>query len=168
MKEFTALTILVALILILGSFELTHAEIIPPYGEGQIGLHAAVLCEKLSLREKPDFSSKVVQTLEYGTLILVTEQKDGWARCVLSDAEDSNWGWVNAEYIVVDPTWYRTEEKTPVYAWNDTSAPKVALLDANTELFDSDTFLPILKSEGEWLLVSLRGAVGWIQNNTAD
>ena len=140
-----------------------HAEVIPPYGEGQIGLHAAVLCEELSLREAPDFSSRVVQTLKYGDFIIVTEQGGGWARCVLGDAEDAAAGWVNADYIVVDPAWYRTEKKTPVYAWNSTSAPKVALLGVNTELFDSDTFLPILKNEGEWLLVSLRGAVGWIQ-----
>lgn len=43
-----------------------------------------------------------------------------------------------------------------VYAWNDTAAPKVALLDKNTRL-------PILKEEGGWYLVSLRSAVGWIQ-----
>ena len=65
-------------------------------------------------------------------------------------------GWVNAEYIAIDPSWYRTEEATPVYAWNDESAPKVALLDANTTL-------PILKEEGDWLIVSLRGATGWIR-----
>ena len=34
-------------------------------------------------------------------------------------------------------------------------APKVALL-------DKDTLLPILKDDGEWLVVSLRGATGWI------
>ena len=45
---------------------------------------------------------------------------------------------------------------------HSTSAPRVALLDANTELFDPNTFLPVLKDEGDWLLVSLRGAVGWI------
>ncbi len=168
MKKFKRLTILVALILALASAGLAHAEIIPPFGEGQIGLHGAILCEELSLREKPGSSSKVVKTLRYGDFILVTEQKNGWAHCVLGDAEDSPSGWVNAEYIIVDPSWYRTEKKTPVYAWNDTSAPKVALLNANTELFDSKTFLPILKIDGEWIIVSLRGAVGWIHKNAAD
>ena len=153
------LTILTVLTFMLG---VAQAEVIPPYGEGQIGLHAAILCEELSLREAPGSSSSVAKTLKYGTFILVTEQRDGWARCVLGDAEDSGYGWVNAEYIVVDPAWYRTEEKTPVYAWNDASAPKVALLDVNTEPFDPDTFLPVLKDEGDWLLVSLRGAAGWI------
>ena len=45
-------------------------------------------------------------------------------------------------------------------------SPKVALLEANTEPFDLDTFLPVLQDEGEWLLVSLRGAVGWIQKRS--
>ena len=149
MKKYSLLTVLTALIMMLESVTLAHAEVIPPYGEGQIGLHAAVLCAELSLREAPDASSRTVQTLKYGDFILVTEVLDGWARCVLGDTEDAAAGWVNADYIVVDPAWYRTEERTPVYAWNDTSAPKVALLDANTELFDPDTFLPILKDEGE-------------------
>ena len=52
--------------------------------------------------------------------------------------------------------WYVTETETPVYAWNDPSAPKVALLDKNAKL-------PILKEEDEWYIVSLRGATGWIQ-----
>lgn len=162
MKKNAWLTILTALILMLGCFGTVHAEILPPFGEGQIGLQAAVLCDSLTVREEPDTSSKAVQTLRYRDLIIVTEQTDGWAHCFLGDAEDSASGWVNADYITIDPAWYRTETKTPVYAWNDTSAPKVALLDANTEFLDPDTFLPILKDEGEWLIVSLRGAVGWI------
>ena len=162
MKKNTCLTILMALILMIVSIAVAHAEVIPPYGEGQIGLHAAILCGELSLREAPGASSRVVKTLKYGDFIIVTEQRNGWARCVLSDEENAEAGWVNADYIVVDPAWYRTEAKTPVYAWNDTSAPRVALLNANTELFDPDTFLPVLKEDGAWLLVSLRGAVGWI------
>ncbi len=162
MKKYAWLTILTALILALGTIGVVHAEIIPPHGEGQIGLQAAVLCEKLTLREEPKNSGKAIQTLEYRDLIIVTEQKDGWARCVLGDSEDAKSGWVNADYIVIDPAWYRTEKKTPVYAWNDTSAPKVALLDANKEFLDEKTYLPILKQEGDWIVVSLRGAAGWI------
>ena len=162
MKKQTLLPILTALMIMLLSVPLAHAEVIPPYGEGQIGVHGAILCAELTLREAPGSSSRVVQTLKYGDFIIVTEQRDGWARCVLSDEENAPSGWVDANYIVVDPAWYRTEKQTSVYAWNDTSAPRIALLDANTELFDPNTFLPVLKDEGDWLLVSLRGAVGWI------
>ena len=155
MKRYPWLTILAATILALGCVGAAHAEILPPYGEGQIGLQAVILCEALSLREMPSASSKAVQTLQYGDFIIVTQQSDGWARCVLGDSEDAPSGWVNADYIAVDPAWYRTDATTPVYAWNDTAAPKVALLDENITL-------AILKEEGEWLIVSLRGAAGWI------
>ena len=30
-------------------------------------------------------------------------------------------------------------------------------------LLDADTTRPILKEEGDWLIISLRGAVGWVQ-----
>ena len=156
MKKIVFLTILAALILALGCVGVVHAEIIPPHGEGQIGLQAVVLCETLTVRQDPNASSRVVETLRYKDLPIVVDQSDGWAYCVLDDSEDAASGWVNADYIAVDPAWYRTEKKTTVYAWDEAAAPKVALLDANTTL-------PNLKDEGDWLVVSLRGAVGWIR-----
>ena len=153
MKKFALLTVLILMIASIGS---AHAEIIPRYGEGQIGLTAVVLCEELTVRQGSTTEAPVVTKVGYGSRIIVDRQADGWAHCFLGDSEDSDSGWVNADYIAIDPDWYRTEGKTPVYAWNDTLAPKVALLDANT-------ILPILSDEGAWLIVSLRGAVGWIQ-----
>ena len=156
MKKFRWLTILMVLVLMIGCIGVAHAEIIPARGEGQIGLQAVVLCDELTVREKSSSSAKTVKTLEYGSLPIVTEVSDGWAHVVLGDSEDALDGWVNADYIAIDPAWYRTEKKTTVYAWNSTSALKVALL-------SKDTNLPILKDEGDWLIVSLRGAVGWIK-----
>ncbi|MBQ8109774.1 MAG: hypothetical protein IJ124_06440 [Clostridia bacterium] len=156
MKKMTWLSVLMVLVLVLGSAAAAHAEIIPPYGEGQIGLQAVVLCEELTMRKSSDAASGVVRKLKYGDFVLVDRQIDGWAHCFDSDSEDSLEGWVNSDYIIVDPARYVTDAKTPVYAWDDTLAPKVALLDANTTL-------PILKDEGAWLIVSLRGAVGWIR-----
>lgn len=156
MKKYVCLTVLTVLVLMIGSIGSVQAEIIPPHGEGQIGLQAVVLCEQLTLREEPSASSDKVRTLEYGDLPIVIEQSNGWAYCALGDSEDSPVGWLNADYLAIDPAWYRTEGKTPVYAWDDTLAPKVALLDENTTL-------PILSDEGAWLIVSLRGAVGWVQ-----
>ena len=156
MKKYAWLTILTVLALMLGMIGTVHAQIIPPHGEGQIGLQAVVLCESLTLRREPDASSKKVTSLEYGSLPIVIRQSGGWAYCAVSDSEDSLTGWVNADYLAIDPAWYRTDERTPVYAWDSTTANKVALLSANTSL-------PILKNEGSWLLVSLRGAAGWIR-----
>ena len=155
MKRHTQLAILIALLLALGCLGAAQAEIIPPYGMGQIGLSARVLCESLTVRSEPSASARAVETLRYGELAIVMEQRDGWAYCALGDTEDSVKGWINADYLAIDPARLRMESKTPVYAWNDTAAPKVALLDQGTEL-------PILKDDGEWLCVSLRGATGWI------
>ena len=85
------------------------------------------------------------------------KQKDGFAQIFLSDAVDAEpAGWVNAEYIAINPSSFRTDSKTAVYAWNSTSAPKVALLNKGKTL-------PILKECGDWLIVSLRGAVGCVR-----
>ena len=163
MKRFR-FTIFALVILVLGSMTAVHAEIIPPYSPGQqIGYPAVVLCEELTLREKPSSSSKAIQTLVYGDQPIVVgadqptgaTKENGFVYCVLGDSEDSPCGWINADYIVINPAWYVTEKNTTVYAWNDTAAPKVALLDKNIRL-------PILKEEDDWCLVSLRGAAGWI------
>ena len=156
MKKTVWLSILLVMTLIFCTVGAASAELIAPRGEGQIGLQAVVLCEKLTLREKASTSAKAIKTIPYGSTIIVTEQTNGWARCVLGDSENSPSGWVNADYIAVDPFWYRSSDKTTVYAWNSTSAPKIALLDKNTTL-------PVLKVEGDWIIVSLRGAVGWVR-----
>jgi len=164
MKKYGWLMIMMALMVMLGSIGVVHAEVIPPYGPGQqIGYPAVVLCEKLTLREKASASSKAMHSLNYGDQPIVInadlpagpEEENGFVYCTLGDSEDSPCGWIDSDYIVINPAWYVTEQKTAVYAWDDTAAPKVALL-------EKDARLPILKEEGDWYLVSLRGAVGWI------
>ena len=162
MKKHALLPALTALALLIGSAGTAHAQIIPHYGPGQIGYHGAVLCEELTLRQEPNASSKAVKTIKYGDFLGVFQVVDGWAECYFSDDVNGGpEGWVNADYIVVDPDWYKTDEQTPVYAWNETTALRVALL-------DKDVTLPILKDEGDWLIVSLRGATGWIHKTAAD
>ena len=165
MKKFGWLTILTALVVMLGSFGGACAEVIPPLGPGQqIGYPAVVLCEELTLREAPSASSKAVETLNYGDLPIVVgadlpagpQEENGFVYCTLGDSEDAPCGWINSDFIAINPAWYVAGQKTPVYCWNDTEAPKAALLDDGTRL-------PILKEEGDWILVSLRGAAGWIQ-----
>jgi len=164
MKKHCWLINLLSLIVLVGCIGAAHAEVIPPYGPGQqIGYPAVVLCETLTLREKPSTSAKAIRTLKFGDLPIVInadlptgpEVENGFVYCTLDDSEDSPCGWIDSDYIVINPAWYVTEQKTRVYAWNDSAAPKVALL-------EKDTRLPILKEDGDWYLVSLRGAVGWI------
>ena len=164
MKKTGWLTILTVLILALGCVGAAYAEIIPPCEPGQqIGYPAVVLCENLTLREGPSSSAKAVQTLHYGNLPIVVgadlpagpQEENGFVYCTLGDSEDSPCGWLNADYLLINPSWYVTEKETAVYAWNDTAALKVALLEKGTRL-------PIVMEEENWYLVSLRGAVGWI------
>ena len=157
MKKFAAVLMLLTL-----AVSVCHAEIIPPYGEGQIGLTSVVLCEELTIREGPGASCKAVETLPYGAHPIVMKVENGWAYIALGDGvDDVPPGWVNTDYLAIDPAWYRTVGTTAVYAWNDVNAPKVALL-------DKDTVLPILKDDGDWLVVSLRGASGWIRKTASD
>ena len=155
MKKYAWLTILLVMSLLLGSIGFAHASIIPPRGEGQIGIGAIVVCEETAMYETDDTSSKVVLTLGFGDHIIVVEQAGEWARCVRSDSEDAPHGWVSAENLMIDPAFYMTEGKTPVYAWNDTAAPKEAWL-------DEYTLLSVLKIDGDWIVVPLNGATGWI------
>ena len=162
MRKRIWLAVLLSVILSCAGTARIRAEILPAQGEGQIGYQAVVLCESLTVRQERSASSKAVETLHYGDTFAVQDNWDGWASCFTSDDVDAGQtGWVNSDYIIVNPTWYRTDDTTPVYAWNDTMAPKVALL-------SKGTMLPILKDEGEWLIVSLRGATGWIYKSASD
>ena len=162
MRKCIWLAVLLLVILPFAGIARIRAEILPAQGEGQIGYQAVVLCESLTVRQERSAGSKAVETLHYGDTFAVQDRWDGWASCFTSDDVDAGQtGWVNSDYIIVNPTWYRTDDTTPVYAWNDTMAPKVALL-------SKGTMLPILKDEGEWLIVSLRGATGWIYKSASD
>ena len=134
-----------------------NAAILPPQGPGQIGLSSVVLCDSLSAHKDPGFDSPSVETLHYGDRIIVMDTENGWAKTALSDDVDGVPVWVKADFIAIDPSYYRTEGETAVYAWNDTGAKKVAVL-------DEGTVLPILRDDGDWIVVSLRGAAGWINN----
>ena len=156
MKKKISVILIMSAAMIFGS-AVCFASITPPQGPGQIGFSSVVLCDSLSLHSDPGFDSPATQTLHYGDRIIVMDTANGWAHVTLGDSEDSPMGYVNEDFIAVDPAWYRTEGDTVVYAWNDTSAPKVALLDEGTTL-------PILRDDGDWIIVSLRGAAGWINN----
>ena len=163
MKRKAGLTILMSLVVLFESIGNVQAKIIPPYGEGQSGLEAVVLCQSLTVRQEASASSRALQTLPYGRRFSVISRSGKWAKCILSDdVNASPAGWVNGEFIVTDPAWYRTEGQTVAYAWNDMQkAPKLALLENNT-------LLPIVKDEGDWVIVSLRGGAGWIHKTASD
>ena len=127
---------------------------------------AVILCQSLSVfDERGDQGGKKVDTRNYtGTDIPVIESWDGWAKIYYADGTKT--GWVRSEYLLFDPAWYVCDESTPVYAYPDSMAPRVGLLNKGdkqpiiTEYEDG--------SVNGWVCVSLRGAAGWIRKTPAD
>ena len=128
---------------------------------------AVVLCESLTvLDERGDQGGKPVEVKLYsGKTIPVIESWDGYAKIYYSDGNKT--GWIRNEYLMMNPAWYVCDEAVAVYAYPDTMAPRVALLEKGTEL-------PILTEydDGEsmngWVCVSLRAAAGWIRKTPKD
>ena len=147
------------------------ADIIPPAGvdeayqsfSGISALRAYVLCDSLTVRADRSQSAKAVHTLRYGDSFLTWESWDGWCNCYYSDGREV--GWVRSDYVIVNPAMYATTGETAVYAYPDTMAPRVALLDPGEKL-------PILHEmqadSHDWCVVSLRGASGWIKKQPED
>ena len=149
MKKLIAGIVMLALI-----FTCAAAEVIPPVGMGQIGYQAVVLCQSLTVRAERDTSAKAVATLHAGDMFATTCVVDGWRDCFRSE-EGGRTGWVRAEYVVCNPSWYVAEQATPVYAWGEENDCRVGLLDPGERY-------PILKTDEGWLVIGLRGASGWI------
>ncbi len=169
MKKF--LLMLTALLLLVST---ASATILPPDGvdedykawTGIDATPAVVLCESLSVLDaRGDQGGKKISTLSYtGTTRPVLESWDGWAKIQYSDGREP--GWVRSDYLLFDPAWYVCDEDVQVYAYPDTMAPRVALLDEGTKL-------PIIteykdETVNGWVCVSLRGAAGWIRKNPND
>ena len=154
MKKKTTFSVMMLAATVLGC-GVCSAAVIPAEGPGQIGYSSVVLCDGLTLHDAPTADSAVTEILKSNDRIIVMDVENNWAQVVLGDSEDSLSGWVDISYLAVDPAWYLTEEDTPIYAWDDTSAPKVAVV-------EDETYLPILKDNGDWLIVSVKGASGWV------
>ncbi len=170
MKRFSALVL--AMLLLINA---ASATILPATGVDEDFLAwtgisctpAVVLCESLTvLDERGDQGGKPVEVKLYsGKTIPVIESWDGYAKIYYSDGNKT--GWVRNEYLMMNPAWYVCDEAVAVYAYPDTMAPRVALLEKGTEL-------PILTEydDGEsmngWVCVSLRAAAGWIRKTPQD
>ncbi len=148
-----AMTLLLALALACLS-GVSAAEILPPRGMGQVGFQAVVLCRDLTVRESRSASSKAVAVLHAGNLFITQGAVDGWCDCFLSE-DGGRTGWIKADYVAVDPAWYKAEKSTPVYPWDAEGDIRVGLLEAGEEY-------PVLMARDEWVVIGLRGASGWI------
>lgn len=135
-------------------------EITRPIGPGQFGYDAVVISKTVSIRPTQNANAKAVTKLNFGDHLAVMSLGNGWCEVYLSET-DGMTGYVLEDYIVIDPAYITTEESTPVYAWQATNAKRVGLLGRG------ETY-PIIRMEGNWLLISLRGAAGWILRPSGD
>ena len=135
-------------------------EISRPIGPGQYGYDAVVISKNISVRPTQNANDKAVTRLNYGDHLAVMSLGNGWCECYLSETDGLS-GYVLEDYILIDPAYITTEEPTPVYAWQAQNAKRVGLL-ARGETY------PIIRMEGNWLLISLRGAAGWIVRPNGD
>jgi len=135
-------------------------EVTHPMGPGQLGFDAVVISKNVSVRPTQNANAKAVSKLNYGDHLAVMSLGNGWCECYLSETEGLS-GYVLEDYILIDPAYVTTEDPTPVYAWQAQNAKRVGLLGRG------ETY-PIIRMEGNWFLISLRGAAGWILRPNGD
>ena len=135
-------------------------EITRPIGPGQFGYDAVVISKTVSIRPEQNANAKAVTKLNFGDHVAVMSLGNGWCECFLSET-DGLTGYALEDYLLLDPAYITTEESTPVYAWQARTAKRVGLLGRG------ETY-PIIRMEGDWLLISLRGAAGWILRPSGD
>lgn len=151
----------ICLLLILSLISTVAAgEVSHPMGPGQLGFDAVIISKNISIRPTQNANAKAVMKKNYGEHMAVMSLGNGWCECYLSETEGVS-GYVLEDYILIDPAYITTEESTPVYAWQSQNAKKVGLLGRG------ETF-PIIRMEGDWLLISLRGAAGWVLRPSGD
>jgi len=138
----------------------SFGEIIHPIGPGQMGYDAVVISKNISVRPTQDANAKAVTRLNYGDHLAAMSLGNGWCEVYLSETEGLS-GYVLEDYIVLDPAYLTTEESTPVYAWQSRNAKRVGLLGRG------ETY-PIIRMDGSWMLISLRGAAGWVIRPSGD
>ncbi len=115
-----------------------------------------VLCESLSLREQPEGSSPLLNTLTYGTSCTILEESGSWYNVVYRSQEGIRYsGWVRKEYVLMNPTYFTPNEETPVYAMPCSGSKRVGLI-------DSGTSYPVIGLFDDFLVISLRGASGFV------
>ena len=114
-----------------------------------------VLCQTLSVRQEPDSSASIILTLQYSDICQIIEESDLWYRVVYTVNSQNVTGWVKKDYVLTDFRYFSADQETPVYAYPDTSAKRIALLE------EGESY-PIITEWGDYFVISLRGASGFI------
>jgi len=121
--------------------------------EGNIGF---VLCESLSIRERPEFQAPIVATMMYQSTLTILGESDSWYHIRYAGMERTVEGWIRSEYVIKNPQYYIARGETPAYSHNAPNAKRVGLIDTGAQLVIIDEI------EG-YYIVSLRGASAFIK-----
>lgn len=111
-----------------------------------------VLCESLSVRMEPNITSNVIASFAHGLTFNITAVDQSWYKVNY----DGTIGWVNGQYVLVNPQYYTAQSEKAVYAYPGANALRIGLIDANTRL-------AIIADLQDYYCVSIRGASGFIQ-----
>lgn len=118
-----------------------------------------VLCEELTVRDRPGSSGTASATLPYGEEISILRQDGAWMQIItrMPDAESLTYmqGWVRGEYVLINPQRYTPEGDTAVCAMQAEGSPRVGLI-------SSGRYMVIGEMNG-YTVISLRGASGFIK-----
>lgn len=116
------------------------------------GETALVLCQSLTFRDRPDVSGSALAYLPYESVLTCTGNwYPGWLEVIA----DGQTGWVREEFLLLDPQYITFAAETPVLAWPSSDAPWIGLLDAGSAV-------PVLGEWDEYMIISLRGASGFV------
>ena len=127
----------------------SQAEANPP----STGDSGYILCETLSARSSPDASSNLMFSLTYGNWVQIMQKQGAWYQIIWNGKR----GWVRNEYVLINPEIFYPYAETAVYALPDKNAKRVGLLSA------SDIGYPIISQYGDFWVISLRGACGFVE-----
>ena len=105
----------------------------------------------LNFRAQPSFNAQVLDIFYNGVPLRASALNNGWFTVELNGQT----GYVRSEYLLYDCRWYTAVSATPVYAYPSPDAPRVALLDKNSAY-------PIIAEYNGYLVISLRGASGFV------
>lgn len=132
----------------------------PAQGEWQGYDTGAVLCQTLSFREMPDSASARLDVLEAGERFVILAEKEGFYLACRRDESGEKYetGWVNADYVAKNMGTLMTRAMVHARAYGDESAPLVGEIERGTRL-------NLIARVGEYYVVSLRGASGFIHES---
>ncbi len=117
---------------------------------------ATVLAQNVTLRDAASYNGKSLTSIPNGAVVDVVQENGAWLLVRYAGAKGSYEGWILREYVVLNAmTIILRSSNTAVYAAPSQASPKVGSLPCYTAL-------PVIGMWGDFYIVSLRSASGFI------